>query len=66
MVLVAVLLLPLVAVLLLVMDQVEQRVCAPAPRRSRHAARRTRTRLRPRLFPGGRRVVKSPALKEPY
>ncbi|MEU7384093.1 hypothetical protein AB0A91_29730 [Streptomyces sp. NPDC042207] len=51
MVFVAVLLLPLVSVLLVVMDHVEQRMLDPAPARGRHAGRRGHLRL----LPGGRR-----------
>jgi hypothetical protein len=45
MVWVAVLLLPLLSVVLLVMDRVEERLFAPAPARRRHAARRGHLRL---------------------
>ncbi|MFF9127026.1 hypothetical protein ACF09J_27730 [Streptomyces sp. NPDC014889] len=51
MVFVAVLLLPLVSVLLVVMDRVEQRMLDPAPARGRHAGRRGHLRL----LAGGRR-----------
>ncbi|MFF4764221.1 hypothetical protein [Streptomyces sp. NPDC001292] len=51
MVFVAVLLLPLVSVLLVVMDRVEERMLDPAPARGRHAGRRGHLRL----LPGGRR-----------
>ncbi|MGV9255288.1 hypothetical protein [Streptomyces sp. NPDC003697] len=47
---VAVLLLPLVSVLLLVMDRLEDRVLGTAPARRRHAGRRGHLRL----IPGGR------------
>ncbi|GAB1331294.1 hypothetical protein [Streptomyces sennicomposti] len=51
MVLVAVLLLPLVSVLLVVMDRIEERVFRPAQERGRHAGHRRHLRL----IPGGRR-----------
>ncbi|MFF8595119.1 hypothetical protein ACF061_27445 [Streptomyces sp. NPDC015220] len=51
MVFVAVLLLPLVSVLLMVMDRVEQRVFRSAAERGRHAGHRRHLRL----IPGGRR-----------
>ncbi|MFI2645466.1 hypothetical protein [Streptomyces sp. NPDC018610] len=50
---VAVLLLPLVSVLLLVMDRIEERVFEPAQERGRHAGRRRHLRL----VPGGRRAA---------
>ncbi|MEV5434211.1 hypothetical protein [Streptomyces sp. NPDC052701] len=58
MVWVAVLLLPLLSVLLLVMDRVEERLFEPAPARRRHAARKRHLRLirggsaRERAVPG--------------
>ncbi|WP_225079446.1 hypothetical protein [Streptomyces sp. CoT10] len=57
MVFVAVLLLPLVSVLLVVMDRVEERMLDPAPTRGRHAGRRAHLRL----LPGGRRGTGSDA-----
>ncbi|GGX96235.1 hypothetical protein [Streptomyces anandii] len=48
---VAVSLLPLVSVLLLVMDRIEDRILDPAPLRGRHAGQRRHLRL----IPGGRR-----------
>ncbi|PZH02155.1 hypothetical protein C1I97_21785 [Streptomyces sp. NTH33] len=57
MILVAVLLLPLLSVLLLVMDRVEDRVLAPAPVRGRHAGHRRHLRL----IPGGRRGTEADA-----
>ncbi|MEU6476384.1 hypothetical protein ABZ858_05735 [Streptomyces sp. NPDC047017] len=51
MVFVAVLLLPLVGVLLLVMDRIEDRVLGTDPARGRHAGHRRHLRL----VPGGRR-----------
>lgn len=48
---VAVSLLPLVSVLLLVMDRIEDRMLDPAPLRGRHAGQRRHLRL----IPGGRR-----------
>ncbi|MFE9172280.1 hypothetical protein ACFYNZ_22855 [Streptomyces kebangsaanensis] len=64
MIVVAVLLLPLLSVLLVVMDRVEDRVLAPAPARGRHAGRRRHLRL----VPGGRRgtgAEAGPAASEP-
>ncbi|MGX4694179.1 hypothetical protein [Streptomyces sp. JNUCC 63] len=64
MILVAVLLLPLLSVLLLVMDRMEDRVLAPGPARGRHAGHRRHLRL----IPGGRRGTgagASPAAPEP-
>ncbi|MEU6810034.1 hypothetical protein ABZ920_13740 [Streptomyces sp. NPDC046831] len=51
MVFVAVLLLPLVSLLLLVMDRLEDRMLGATPARRRHAGRRGHLRL----IPGGRR-----------
>ncbi|WP_112468853.1 hypothetical protein [Streptomyces triticisoli] len=51
MIFVAVLLLPLLSVLLLVVDRLEDRLFAPAPVRGRHAGHRRHLRL----LPGGRR-----------
>ncbi|MGW1725676.1 hypothetical protein ACWCQK_22405 [Streptomyces sp. NPDC002306] len=53
MVLIAVLLLPLLSVLLVVMDRVEDRLYRPAPSRPRHAV----GRRRPRLLRGARRAA---------
>lgn len=64
MVFVAVLLLPLIAVLLLVMDRIEERVLDPAAVRGRHAGHRRHLRL----IPGGRRATDggaAPAAAEP-
>nr|BFD86502.1 hypothetical protein StreXyl84_59030 [Streptomyces sp. Xyl84] len=56
MVVVAVLLLPLVGVLLLVMDRIEDRMSGAAPARGRPARHRGHLRL----IPGGRREARDP------
>ncbi|MEU7057951.1 hypothetical protein [Streptomyces sp. NPDC046197] len=63
MVFVAVLLLPLLSILLLVMDRIEDRVLDPAPPRRRHV----RHRRHLRLIAGGRRstgIEKVPVVAE--
>ncbi|NEA49519.1 hypothetical protein [Streptomyces sp. SID10815] len=60
MVFVAVLLLPLVSVLLVVMDRIEERVFEPGQERGRHAGQRRHLRL----IPGGRRDAAPRATEE--